>query len=418
MYLPRMHLIAPSIFLAMVLQGCSGNDDVHVVEPPPESQYPTVSVLEVGESPIASVSCSELFALQCEVRWSGNDTWDDAIIFRSTVDDFATAAEVGRKWSAWFGFTDRDVEAGTRYYYWVLFEDKSGQRSPVSESASVCPISFDAGVFSCVAPTDPTVGVDPGQDPEDLEPEVIVQRLPFPRGASTEHHQVVKQPLLATEVQQAPVYHDGAHLFVGIDQGTEAMADMKSAGESQSSSIETVVTPTGSYRTSVTKTTKTTISERGEWSVRHGYFDERQGRGGTAEMLSGYLRESAQLQRLGMPVVMRFTAPAAVHFGGIATAADANLLKRAVQLVNTALPLEWRLRMPRGIPIPAPLPETQEGIYVEFMPRSEYDSEEPTSLGYAETAWLPDGSIPYATIKINKAYRGGGERQAYRRAGA
>ena len=141
---PRLLL---SVFLAMVLQGCIGNNDLHIVAPLPERPHPTISALEVGQFPTASVTCSELFVLQCEVRWSGNDTWDDAIIYRNTVDDFVTATEIGREWSAWFGFTDTDVEAGTRYYYWVLFEDRSGQRSSVSESVSVCPISFNSGVF-------------------------------------------------------------------------------------------------------------------------------------------------------------------------------------------------------------------------------------------------------------------------------
>ena len=113
-----------------------------------------------------------------------------------------------------------------------------------------------------------------------------------------------------------------------------------------------------------------------------------------------------------MPVVMRFNTAPVVRFGGVATAADVDRLVRAVQLVNAALPLAWRLLMPQGVPTPAPTSETQEGIYVEFMPQSEYDSEAPLSLGYSQTAWLPDGAIPYANVKINRAYRSGGESQA------
>ena len=246
----------------------------------------------------------------------------------------------------------------------------------------------------------------------ETEPEVAEQRLPFPREASETHYQAVKQPLLATEAQQAPVYHDGVHLFVGIDQGLDMLESMKESGSSQSSSITTVITPTGNYRTSITSTKQVSVSKRGDWDVRRGYFDERQGRGGAAELLSGYLRESAQLERLGVPVVMRFNTDPVVRFGGVATAADVDRLVRAVQLVNAALPLEWRLQLPQGVPTAAPTPETQEGIYVEFMPQSEYDSEDSMSLGYAQPSYLPDASIPHATVKINKSYRNGGEQQA------
>ena len=190
------------------------------------------------------------------------------------------------------------------------------------------------------------------------------------------------------------------------------LESMKESGSSQSSSIKTIVTPAGTYRTSITSTRQVAISERGDWNVRHGFFDERQGRGGAAELLSGYLRESAQLQRLGVPVVMRFNTAPVVRFGGVATAADVDRLVRAVQLVNAALPMEWRLQTPQGVPTAAPTPETQEGIYVEFMPQSEYDSENPMSLGYSQPSYLPDASIPHATVKINKAYRNGGEQQA------
>ena len=403
------------LLLSILLFGCASNS--YVATPNLNPSPPPVMSLEVSRPLSVSIYCMQ--DNYCKVSWHDPVFFADnvAIVYRNTVDDFDTAAEIGRE-DFFSSYRDRNVVAGTRYYYWVVFEDEeTGERGPVSHSAfnSECVTTFT--VRSCATPTAPIVETDPGQDSEDLEPEVIVQRLPFPRGASTEHHQVVKQPLLATEVQQAPVYHDGVHLFVGIDQGTEAMADMKSAGESQSSSVETVVTPTGSYRTSVTKTTKTTISERGEWSVRHGYFDERQGRGGAAEMLTVYLKESARLQLAasGTPVVMRFKTPPVVYFGGSAiTATDADRLMRAVQLVNAALPLEWRMQIPSGLPTPAPTTETREGsIYVEFLPSAEYGvSHDPESLGDAGGERSYDGGVIFGTVTINKAYRKHGERGA------
>ena len=393
-----MFLHRLSSLFVLALLGCGSG--MHVAQPHIAQPKHELTPLNVGQPQSVYISC--ILDIRCRISWHDDDPFSNsiAIIYRHTVDDFDTATEIGRE--AFFAsYTDTEIETGTRYYYWVVFEDENGERGPVSNSAFNSQCVRSLTVSTCASPPD-----------TEPEPDLEVQRLLFPRETSIEHYQTVKQSLLATEAQQAPVYHDGVHLFIGVDQGTGVLKSMKAAGSSQSSSITTVVTPTGSYQTSVTSTRQVSISKRGDWDIRRGYFDERQDHGGAAELLSGYLRESAQLQRLEVPVVMRFNTAPVVRFGGVATGEDASRLIRAVQLVNAALPLEWRLQMPQGVPTPAPEPETQEGIYVEFMPQSDYDSEDPMSLGYAQTAWLPDGSIPYATVKINKAYRSGGERQA------
>ena len=395
-----------ALLCVTALTACNGGTK-YGFDPEPYPPVAEVFFSEVGQSPTVEVSCFDLISLMCEVEWEGNDTWDDAIVYRNTVDDFATATEISRGWGMLSYFLDRSVEAGTRYYYWVVFEDE-GERSPVSESASACPVMFSGGPRSCADPAGPVAQTG------DNNPGPEAAASTFPRSSSRKHYQSVNQALLATEVAQAPVYHDGKYLFVGIDQGADTLAEMASAGSSSSSSSETVVTPTGTYQTSVTRSVETTVGKRAGWSVRHGRFEQTQGRGGAREVLADYLKQSAQIERIsdGTPLVMRFTQPPVVRFGGTAaTAADADRLMRAVQLVNAALPLEWRMQMPSGTPSSALTPqEKSNSVYVEFVPTDAY--RRPGSLGYASVEWYQDGSIHQANIEIDKAYRASGERGA------
>ena len=50
------------------------------------------------------------------------------VIYRSTAPARSGAVEIGR--SDWMVFTDANVEAGTRYYYWIRFESTEGVRGP------------------------------------------------------------------------------------------------------------------------------------------------------------------------------------------------------------------------------------------------------------------------------------------------
>ena len=408
-----MRLLLVTILVSFTV-GCGGGVTPMTPDLPSVSeQTRELPPLEVAQPQGVSVDCTGEF--YCSIYWEGGagGLFDSraVIVYRNTADDFHTATEIGRENFAFLDvYRDFHVEAGTRYYYWVVFEENGVFGSP-SASVSEC-VRAIGSASSCAPaatanPQTPAAGSDPK-----------TQRLPFLREASDTHYQALKQPILVTEARQAPVHHDGAHLFVGVDQGAETMADLQSAGESQSSSIETVVTPAGSYTTSVTRTTKTTLSQRGDLDVRHSRVSQTQGRGGAAESLAGYLRESARLQRVagGTPVVMRFDAPPVVYFGGSAvTAQDVNRLVRAVQLVNAALPPEWRMQIPAGIPTPAPTPETREGtIYVEFLPQAAYDRdpERAGSLGQAGGERHADGSVSFGAVTINKRYREHGERGA------
>ena len=359
----RMRVLA-AFAAAVLLSGC-GSGDHQALDNPAPAQFGipqhSVSVSDVGQSPRVSVSCMDFITLMCEIEWTGNEFSDDAIVYRSTVDDPSTATEIGRVWAEWPFFSDRTVARGTRYFYWVRFEDSGGKQSPLSPSASGCAVDFGQ---SCT----PVVAAEPDRDPVD-------PRLPFQRVSGETPYQPLRQPRLVTEARQAPVYHDGVHLFVGVDQGRDALNDLETAR----------------------------ADKRGSWTLRHASVSD----GISAAQIAGYLRESAKVKRIedGTPVVLRFTSPPVVRFGGAAaTAADVDRLLRAVQIVNASLPMAWRMEMPSGVPEDAPDPK--DGIYVEFLPASRFTG---NSLGSAETAWFQDGTIPYATISINKGYRANDE---------
>ena len=154
----RSALMLPALAASLLLLAACGGGAVGTAANMVPGSVPfdrpeySVSVLGVGQSPRASVTCIDLIGLMCEVSWTGNDRWDDAIVYRSTVDDPSTATEIGRVWAVWPFIADRNVVSGTRYYYWVAFEDKSGQQSRLSPSASACAAYFGQ---SCSEETPP-----------------------------------------------------------------------------------------------------------------------------------------------------------------------------------------------------------------------------------------------------------------------
>ena len=394
-----------------LIVSCSGSRDLAEPFLPGDRAelHPAAFVSDVGQNATVSVSCADLFGLRCTVEWSGNEIFDDAVIYRSTVNDFATATEVGREWASWHGFEDTDVVSGTRYYYWVRFEDDDGNRSPVSASASACPARFGAPA-ACSSPTAP---IGPGAEPTTAT--VAPEKLPFLRQASETRYQAVAQPRLVTGARQAPVYSDGLHLFVGVDQGVDAINALEAAGTSTSSSSRSVATPAGSYQTTATSRTETTISERSGFQVRHAHVSATVNRGGASERLASYLEQAAYAERVsdGTPLVIRYPSPPTVRFGDGATEEDVDRLLRAVQLVNSALPVEWRLQMPSGVPSTEAEAHQENGIWVEFVPEADFRGEASDSLGVTRTSFnLADGSIPNGSITINKAYTQHGERGA------
>ena len=67
-------------------------------------------------------------------------------VYRNTVDQFDTAANVGT--SSWAIFTDETVEDETEYFYWVRFTSTSNVEGPVSDSVSVTSALDPAEVYA------------------------------------------------------------------------------------------------------------------------------------------------------------------------------------------------------------------------------------------------------------------------------
>lgn len=180
---------------------------------------------------------------------------------------------------------------------------------------------------------EPEPETQPKHTPEpESEPELQVQRLPFPFPfqadpnafciCDAEHYDISDLPMqTAADARQAPVYHDhyyldgkGARfnddgiaarrLFVGIDQGTDHIGDLELTGG------------------------------RGDFEIRHGILGDGVGTGTVSDYLTEAMLEDG--------VVRRHVSPPVLRFGGEARPEDINRLVRAVQLVNAALPLDWR----------------------------------------------------------------------------
>ena len=158
--------------------------------------------------------------------------------------------------------------------------------------------------------------------------------LPFPfDDALDESHYAIGRipPQSAANARQMPVYHDDddrQRLFVGVDQGTEHVGQLDVVGN------------------------------RDDVEIRHGRLNDGVG----AETMATYLSQVVDI------FVLRYKSRPLVRFGGAASTADIDRLVRAVQLVNAALPPEWKMRIPSDMITSDP----GTGIYVDFVPESEF----------------------------------------------
>ena len=176
----RSALMLPALAASLLLLAACGGGGGGKLSMNPSGSVPfdrSVSVSGVGQSPRVSVTCIDLILLYCSVSWTGNDLWDDVIVYRSTVDDPSTATEIGRGWSQ-MSFLDNSVVSGTRYYYWVAFEDSSGQQSSLSPSASACAAYFGQSCGKTPPPPPPAVA-DTGAARETAD-HALARDLAFP----------------------------------------------------------------------------------------------------------------------------------------------------------------------------------------------------------------------------------------------
>ena len=161
------------------------------------------------------------------------------------------------------------------------------------------------------------------------------ERLSFPRQANR-HYGVggLSAPTTA-DARQMPIYHDGRHLVVGVDQGTGRIGGLP------------------------------TVSERGDVTVRHGRLSDGVG----SSTLSVYLADAVKDGR----AVRRYASSPQVRSIGSATAQERARLVAAVQLVNAALPAGAKMRV--GSPLPGfSLRDTVSGSGRRFVSGNEHDN--------------------------------------------
>ena len=323
-------------------------------------------------------------------------------IYRNTTDDFTTATEIGSSGMSFF--IDRDVEPDTTYYYWIRWESPTtGELGPESQSAWG---GADPG--SIAREPDDEATEDTAELEEDEAP-----ALAFPRDESEDGYSPQRAYLLPDEVVQAPIYHDGKHLYVGIDQGRDVLQALASSGTSSSSASASKCTSGGCYRLSTSYRRTTTVDEQDDWTLRYGEVQESRTLNGVRQGLRSYFDNTAQLARSGAPVVMRFETVPTIRFGGMVSTADIARLGTVVQIINSALPSDWKLEMATGVPEAEP-DDLSGTIYVEFLPKSEYRrAVDYSSLGNATAFYSTvDARISHAHIQINRSYAKNGEMEA------
>lgn len=328
--------------LAALITACGSGGPSMLSDTDIPTSPPDVSTLAVGTPRNISVAC--FGSTGCWVNWFGHETWDDAIIYRSTTDNFATAQQIGREWAAMF-FVDENVEPGVTYYYWVVFQDDRGDYSTISRSAS-------------------------GK----------VQQSPFASGSPTTVYE--EEPARTLQVlpaaSQSPVVKDSWNTFVGGRGEYELLPNLEFAFDYNGIHIGQATTRDGIDRST----------------------------------LATFLHDAAQYESslTGTHIVTRLIEPAVVTYGGgDLRQEDVDLLTRAVQIVNTTLPLDWRLQMSADDPMP------ESGIHVEFWSRRDYQGRAdytPGELGVAETWTWDDGAISHSGITINREYMIDGEAAA------
>ena len=169
---------------------------------------------------------------------------------------------------------------------------------------------------------------------------------------------------MAPETEDAkhmPIYHDHRsanrkRLFVGVDQGNIGSLPQ-----------------TGNY---------------GVAEVRYGMLRDGAGR----QDVLAYLLEVRQT-----PIWWNIT-PLVTYSGE--TEQDLVRLVRAVQLVNTTLPEDRKMRIASSSVAVNP----EDGIYVEFLSEQVYEQKNPTETwGYTTTHWLGN-IITKSHIEVNEAY--------------
>ena len=173
--------------------------------------------------------------------------------------------------------------------------------------------------------------------------------------ANDGHYTIGRLPLLSrNDVRYMPLWRDNARLGVGIDQGSEHLGSLPVTGS------------------------------RGATQVRHGRLHDGVGE----NMLRMFMFDTSA----GQTAFDDRRQPVTVSWDSSASLQDQQNILRAMQMINTALPEEWKMTVAGRGQIP-----------IRFMGEAEYIQQYGNSWGI---------SLYGGDIVINRAYMNGGMRQA------
>ena len=160
------------------------------------------------------------------------------------------------------------------------------------------------------------------------------------------------------------MYGDGKHIAVGVDQNTSLLGTLPRSGQ------------------------------RGGIAIHSGQLAD----GAGEQVVSNYLAATVELPDL------RYRTSPVVRFGGDGNAADFERVVRAVQLINTALPEGYKMRVASD----GATTDTGTGIYFNFMDDFGGDY---WGITYNSNSGVGN-QITHSQININTDYRSNGDRQA------
>ena len=189
--------------------------------------------------------------------------------------------------------------------------------------------------------------------------------ITFPRSGPQHYGSEGLPRQSASNAHQMPIYHDGRNLMVGIDQGA-GIGNLPRA------------------------------TTRGATTVRHGRLNDGAGVAVLARYLSATVDDPA----------LKWKSAPIVRFGGDGDQDDYERVIRAVQLVNTILPDNRKMRIASD----GPSEDPGSGIYFGFIAEHDFGGSHWGATFNSNSA--PGNQITHSGIVINKAYTGNGDRQA------
>ena len=201
-----------------------------------------------------------------------------------------------------------------------------------------------------------------GGSPTTTQP-VESTRLEFPRHPNSHYIATGLPAVSAADARHMPIYSNGRHLMVGVDQGRN-MGALPITGR------------------------------RGDTTIRSGQLADGAGTTALQRYLSATVDDPA----------LRWKSPPVVRFGGAGDQADYERVIRAVQLANAALPEGAKMRVASN----APSVDPGTGIYVLFQPDAGLDYWGITHNSNSSNT----NQITHSRITVYKNYTSYGDRQA------